>query len=110
MANQYDLPLAGVGFIEIPLDKGQTKRIRITRAHLEEDAGKNLHSGNSSQIDLNRTGTPLLEIVTEPDMNSAAEVKALAMELQRIVRYLGVSDADMQKGHMRFNSVHFFYD
>jgi aspartyl-tRNA(Asn)/glutamyl-tRNA(Gln) amidotransferase subunit B len=100
--SQYDLPLALNGFIEIPLESGQTKRIRIRRAHLEEDAGKNLHSGNFSQVDLNRAGTPLLEIVTEPDMNSAAEVRALAMELQRIVRYLGVSEADMQKGHMRF--------
>ncbi|MHC4757916.1 MAG: Asp-tRNA(Asn)/Glu-tRNA(Gln) amidotransferase subunit GatB [Planctomycetota bacterium] len=101
--SQYDLPLASDGFIEIPVGDGKTKKIRIIRAHLEEDAGKNLHTtGNFSQIDLNRTGTPLLEIVTEPDMNSAAEVRALAVELQRMVRYLGVSEADMQKGHMRF--------
>ncbi len=101
--SQYDLPLATNGFIEIPLEQGKTKRIGIIRAHLEEDAGKNLHSaGDFSQVDLNRAGTPLLEIVTEPDMNSAAEVRTLAMELQRMVRYLGVSDADMQKGHMRF--------
>jgi aspartyl-tRNA(Asn)/glutamyl-tRNA(Gln) amidotransferase subunit B len=101
--SQYDLPLGGPGYIEIPLEDGQTKRIRLVRAHLEEDAGKNLHgSGTFSQVDLNRAGTPLLEIVTEPDMNSPAEVRALAVELQRIVRYLGVSQADMQKGHMRF--------
>lgn len=101
--SQYDLPLGYDGAIEIPLEDGQTKRIRIIRAHLEEDAGKNLHtSANHSQVDLNRTGTPLLEIVTEPDMNAAAEVKALAVELQRIVRFIGVSEADMQKGHMRF--------
>jgi len=101
--SQYDLPLATNGYIEIPLESGRTKRIRIIRAHLEEDAGKNLHTaGNFSQVDLNRTGTPLLEIVTEPDMNSAAEVRALAAELQRMVRFLGVSEADMQKGHMRF--------
>jgi aspartyl-tRNA(Asn)/glutamyl-tRNA(Gln) amidotransferase subunit B len=100
--SQYDLPLANNGFIEIPLGGGTTKKIRILRAHLEEDAGKNLHWGNFSQVDLNRAGTPLLEIVTEPDMNSATEVRALAVELQRIVRYLGVSEADMQKGHMRF--------
>lgn len=101
--SQYDLPLSQNGFIEIALSEGQTKRIGIIRAHLEEDAGKNLHTaGNFSQVDLNRTGTPLLEIVTEPDMSSAAEVRALAVELQRIVRYLGVSEADMQKGHMRF--------
>jgi len=101
--SQYDLPLSENGYIEIPLESGKTKNIRIIRAHLEEDAGKNLHTaGNFSQVDLNRTGTPLLEIVTEPDMNSAAEVRALAVELQRMVRFLGVSEADMQKGHMRF--------
>ncbi|MCJ7691906.1 MAG: Asp-tRNA(Asn)/Glu-tRNA(Gln) amidotransferase subunit GatB, partial [Sedimentisphaerales bacterium] len=101
--SQYDLPFSSDGFIEIPLEGSRTKRIGIIRAHLEEDAGKNLHTaGNFSQVDLNRTGTPLLEIVTEPDMNSPAEVRALAVELQRIVRYLGVSEANMQKGHMRF--------
>jgi aspartyl-tRNA(Asn)/glutamyl-tRNA(Gln) amidotransferase subunit B len=101
--SQYDLPLSSNGYIEILLESGQAKKIRIIRAHLEEDAGKNLHTaGNFSQVDLNRTGTPLLEIVTEPDINSAAEVRSLAVELQRMVRYLGVSEADMQKGHMRF--------
>jgi len=101
--SQYDLPLAVNGHIEIPTQDGSLKTIRIRRAHLEEDAGKNLHTaGNFSQVDLNRAGTPLLEIVTEPDMNSTAEVRMLAEELQRIVRYLGVSEADMQKGHMRF--------
>jgi aspartyl-tRNA(Asn)/glutamyl-tRNA(Gln) amidotransferase subunit B len=101
--SQYDLPLSANGYIEIPLEQGRTKKIRIIRAHLEEDAGKNLHTAsNFSQVDLNRTGTPLLEIVTEPDMAGAAEVRALAVELQRMVRYLGVSEADMQKGHMRF--------
>ncbi len=100
--SQYDLPLSSDGFIEIPLEDGRTRRIGITRAHLEEDAGKNVHGASFSQVDLNRTGTPLLEIVTEPDMSSGAESRALAVELQRIVRYLGVSEADMQKGHMRF--------
>jgi len=101
--SQYDLPFSENGFIEIPLEGGRTKKIGIIRAHLEEDAGKNTHTlGNFSAVDLNRAGTPLLEIVTEPDMNDAAEVRALAVELQRIVRYLGVSEADMQKGHMRF--------
>ncbi len=101
--SQYDLPLSSSGYIEIPLEDGAKKRIGIIRAHLEEDAGKNTHSlGNFSGVDLNRAGAPLLEIVTEPDMNSAAEVRALAVELQRIVRYLGVSEGDMQKGHMRF--------
>lgn len=101
--SQYDLPLGSNGFIEIPLESGRTKKIRIIRAHLEEDAGKNLHTaGNFSQVDLNRAGTPLLEIVTQPDMNSGSEARALAVELQRMVRFLGVSEADMQKGHMRF--------
>ncbi len=101
--SQYDLPLSRAGSIEIPLEEGGTKRIRITRAHLEEDAGKNVHTlGPFSAVDLNRAGTPLLEIVTEPDMNSPGEVRALAQELQRIVRFLGVSEGDMQKGHMRF--------
>ena len=101
--SQYDLPMSENGYIEIPLEGGENKRIRIIRAHLEEDAGKNTHTlGNFSAVDLNRAGTPLLEIVTEPDLSSGAEVRALAVELQKIVRYLGVSHADMQKGHMRF--------
>ncbi len=101
--SQYDLPIGQHGFIEIPTEHGTPKRIRILRAHLEEDAGKNTHTfGTFSAIDLNRAGSPLLEIVTEPDLGSPAEVRAMAQELQRIVRYLGVSEADMQKGHMRF--------
>jgi aspartyl-tRNA(Asn)/glutamyl-tRNA(Gln) amidotransferase subunit B len=101
--SQYDLPLGSNGHIEIPLENGKTKSVRIRRVHLEEDAGKNLHTAAGfSQVDLNRAGTPLLEIVTEPDLNSPEEVRALAVELQRIVRYLGISEADMQKGHMRF--------
>ncbi|MBN1817340.1 MAG: Asp-tRNA(Asn)/Glu-tRNA(Gln) amidotransferase subunit GatB [Sedimentisphaerales bacterium] len=101
--SQYDLPMSRNGFIEIPLSDGTTKRVGIIRAHLEEDAGKNTHTlGDFSAVDLNRAGTPLLEIVTEPDMNSPEEVCALAQELQRIVRFLGVSEGDMQKGHMRF--------
>jgi aspartyl-tRNA(Asn)/glutamyl-tRNA(Gln) amidotransferase subunit B len=112
--SQYDLPLSQNGFIEIPLEDGSVKRVGIIRAHLEEDAGKNSHElGNFSAIDLNRAGAPLLEIVTAPDMNSAAEVRQMAQELQRIVRYLGVSEADMQKGHMRFEpnvNLHIFKD
>lgn len=101
--SQYDLPMSEHGFIEIPLENGETKNIRILRAHLEEDAGKNSHTaGSCSQVDLNRAGTPLLEIVTEPDLSNGAEVRSLAQQLQRIVRYLGVSEADMQKGNMRF--------
>ncbi|MFO7904975.1 MAG: Asp-tRNA(Asn)/Glu-tRNA(Gln) amidotransferase subunit GatB [Planctomycetota bacterium] len=101
--SQYDLPLGSNGYIEIPTHGAEKKKVRIKRVHLEEDAGKNLHdAGNFSKVDLNRAGTPLLEIVTEPDLNAAGEVRALAEELQRIVRYLNVSKGDMQKGHMRF--------
>ena len=101
--SQYDLPLSFDGYVEIGLEAGGTKKIGIVRAHLEEDAGKNLHEGlDHSRVDLNRTGTPLLEIVTQPDLSSAAECRILAMELQRIVQFLGVSEANMQEGHMRF--------
>ncbi|HOQ05120.1 MAG TPA: Asp-tRNA(Asn)/Glu-tRNA(Gln) amidotransferase subunit GatB [Anaerohalosphaeraceae bacterium] len=101
--SQYDLPIGKDGYIEIPEEGGGTKKIRIRRVHLEEDAGKNIHDlGGYTAVDLNRAGAPLLEIVTEPDMNSPAEVRAMAEELRRIVRFLGVSEGDMQKGHMRF--------
>ncbi len=101
--SQYDLPIGKDGYIEIPEEGGGTKKIRIRRVHLEEDAGKNIHDlGGYTAVDLNRAGSPLLEIVTEPDMNSPAEVRAMAEELRRIVRFLGVSEGDMQKGHMRF--------
>jgi len=100
--SQYDLPLATNGFFDITLD-GKSKRIRIKRAHLEEDAGKNIHnSGGSTLVDLNRAGTPLLEIVTEPDLGSADEIYVFCVELQRLVTYLGISEGIMQKGQMRF--------
>jgi aspartyl-tRNA(Asn)/glutamyl-tRNA(Gln) amidotransferase subunit B len=100
--SQYDMPLAEHGYFDIPVD-GRTRRIRIRRAHLEEDAGKNLHEKPGfSQVDLNRAGTPLLEIVTEPDLTSADEAYVFCTELQRLVTYLGVSEAVMQKGQMRF--------
>ena len=100
--SQYDMPLSHDGYLDIPVGEG-AKRIGITRAHLEEDAGKNVHDiPGHSGVDLNRAGTPLLEIVSEPDINSAEEAGIYGRELQRIVRYLGVAEADMQKGHMRF--------
>ncbi|MGB2986745.1 MAG: Asp-tRNA(Asn)/Glu-tRNA(Gln) amidotransferase subunit GatB [Phycisphaerae bacterium] len=100
--SQYDLPLARKGYFEIPTS-GNKKRIRITRAHLEEDAGKNLHDvPGCTLVDLNRAGTPLLEIVTEPDLSSADEAYTFCTELQRLVTYLGVSEGNMQKGQMRF--------
>jgi aspartyl-tRNA(Asn)/glutamyl-tRNA(Gln) amidotransferase subunit B len=100
--SQFDLPLAGRGLFEFPVD-GSTKSVRIRRAHLEEDAGKNLHEfPGATLVDLNRAGTPLLEIVTEPDIASADEACAFCVELQRLVTCLGVSEANMQKGQMRF--------
>ncbi len=101
--SQYDLPMSEHGYLDIPLGDGSMKKIRILRAHLEEDAGKSQHEGlDHSQVDLNRTGTPLLEIVSEPDLGSAEECRIMAMELQKLVQFIGVSHADMQKGHMRF--------
>ncbi len=101
--SQYDLPVASKGGFSIPTVDGTSRRIGIIRAHLEEDAGKNLHEGlNHTRVDLNRAGTPLLEIVTEPDIANADEAYTFCVELQRLVRFLGISDADMQKGQMRF--------
>jgi aspartyl-tRNA(Asn)/glutamyl-tRNA(Gln) amidotransferase subunit B len=100
--SQYDLPLAQHGALEIMVGD-QPKKIRIRRIHLEEDAGKLLHEGNIgfSQVDLNRAGTPLMEIVTEPDITSPEEARLFGTELRSIVRTLGVSEANMQQGHMR---------
>ncbi len=100
--SQYDLPLAQRGYFEIPVGS-DSRRIRIRRAHLEEDAGKNIHDvPGCTLVDLNRAGTPLLEIVTEPDLSTAEEAFTFCTELQRLVTYLGVSEAGMQKGQMRF--------
>jgi len=101
--SQYDLPLSSEGWLEIPTTGGGTKVVRLIRAHLEEDAGKNLHEGlDHTRVDLNRAGTPLLEIVTRPDLSDADEAATFCIELQRLVQYLGISEASMQKGHMRF--------
>jgi aspartyl-tRNA(Asn)/glutamyl-tRNA(Gln) amidotransferase subunit B len=101
--SQMDLPIVGKGFIDIELDDGITKRINITRAHLEEDAGKSLHEDFSGMtgIDLNRAGTPLLEIVSEPDMRSAKEAVAYAKAIHSLIRYLDISDGNMAEGSMR---------
>ena len=105
--SQFDLPLSEHGFLAISSDEGEfeDKQIRILRAHLEEDAGKSMHDEAAgiadSRIDLNRTGTPLLEIVSEPDISSAAEAKAYLQELRLILVYLGVSDCNMQEGSLR---------
>ncbi len=106
--SQYDLPLCYGGQFELPGDDGTVTKIRIRRAHLEEDAGKLLHDAPGgfpidwSIVDLNRAGTPLLEIVTEPDLSTPKQVAQFGQELQKLVQFLGVSAAQMQMGHMRF--------
>ena len=101
--SQYELPIVEHGELFISDDDGNDKRIGITRAHLEEDAGKSIHEGldRSSGIDLNRAGTPLLEIVSEPDLRSAKEAVAYMRKIHTIVRYLGISDGNMQEGSFR---------
>jgi aspartyl-tRNA(Asn)/glutamyl-tRNA(Gln) amidotransferase subunit B len=101
--SQYELPIVAAGAIDIVLEDGSTKRIGITRAHLEEDAGKSLHEGlpGVSGIDLNRAGTPLVEIVSEPDMRSAKEAVAYMKKVHTLVRYLEICDGNMQEGSFR---------
>ena len=99
--SQFEIPIVENGELYINLKDGAQKRIGITRAHLEEDAGKNIHHGNESLVDLNRAGTPLLEIVSEPDIRSAEEAVLYLKKLHSIVRYLDISDANMQEGSFR---------
>ncbi|WGO99353.1 Asp-tRNA(Asn)/Glu-tRNA(Gln) amidotransferase subunit GatB [Saccharophagus degradans] len=102
---QLEQPIVGAGYIDIELDDGSTKRIRIHHAHLEEDAGKSLHEDfhDMTGIDLNRAGTPLIEVVTEPDISNKAEAVAFARKLHAIVTSLGIGDGDMSQGSMRFD-------
>ncbi len=101
--SQFELPVVGVGTLTIELDNGETKVIGVTRAHLEEDAGKSLHEDfhGMTGIDLNRAGTPLLEIVSDPDMRSAREAVAYMKKMHSLVRYLQISDGNMQEGSFR---------
>ena len=101
--SQYELPIVAQGALDIVLEDGQVKRIGITRAHLEEDAGKSLHEDlpGVSGIDLNRAGTPLVEIVSEPDMRSAKEAVAYLKKMHTLVRYLEICDGNMQEGSFR---------
>jgi len=101
--SQYELPLATNGSILIDTPEGP-KEIRIRRVHLEEDTGKLFHVDNYSLVDFNRSGVPLLEIVSEPDMRSVEDVKAYATKLRTILRYLGVNNGDMEKGVIRFEA------
>lgn len=101
--SQFDEPLSKNGFIEIE-DEGKSVKIRIARLHLEDDAGKLTHVKNGSLVDFNRAGTPLMEIVSEPDMHTPEQAGIYAKEIQKILRYVGSSEADMEKGMMRFDA------
>ena len=103
--SQYDQPLAEHGYLEITTD-GQKKRIGVTRVHMEDDAGKSIHDGfrdsdRYTYVDLNRSGTPLIEIVSEPDIRSSEEAHAYLTELKLVMQYVGVSECDMEKGQLR---------
>ena len=100
--SQFDRPICENGWLDIEVE-GQTRRIRITRIHMEEDAGKLVHEedGDSSFVDLNRAGVPLLEIVSEPDLRTPEEAKAYMEKMHSVVTYLGISEGDMEKGHFR---------
>src|ERR1700731_4289962 len=101
--SQYELPIVAHGSLKVLLEDGAVKTIGITRAHLEEDAGKSLHEGlaHATGIDLNRAGTPLLEIVSEPDLRSAREAVAYMKKIHTLVRYLEICDGNMQEGSFR---------
>jgi len=101
--SQYELPIVAAGSLVIRLDDGTEKRIGVTRAHLEEDAGKSIHDkfDNETAIDLNRAGTPLLEIVSEPELSSAKEASLYMQKMHQLVRYLKISDGNMQEGSFR---------
>ena len=101
--SQFEIPIVGEGSIEITLESGDNKTVGITRAHLEEDAGKSIHDlyDDYTAIDLNRAGTPLLEIVSEPDMRSAKEAVAYAKKIHALVQYIEICDGNMQEGSFR---------
>ena len=101
--SQYDEPVSKNGYVDIDVD-GEKKRIGITRLHLEEDAGKLTHTASGTLCDFNRCGTPLMEVVSEPDIRSAKEASLYAQELQKILRYVGAAECDMEKGGMRFDA------
>jgi aspartyl-tRNA(Asn)/glutamyl-tRNA(Gln) amidotransferase subunit B len=103
--SQYDQPLCSGGYIELPARaSSEPKRIRLVRIHLEEDAGKNIHAESASLVDFNRSGVPLMEIVSEPDMRSPLEARAYLTELKLLLTYLGVSDCNMQEGSLRVDA------
>jgi len=99
--SQYETPVCKGGYIELPQDGGEPRRIRLVRIHLEEDAGKNIHAENASLVDFNRSGVPLVEIVSEPDIRSAAEAALYLQALRTILKYVGASDGKMEEGSFR---------
>ena len=101
---QYDLAIGQGGFLELPLEDGSTRVIGIEKMHIEEDAGKTIHKPGRRLVDFNRCGVPLVEMVTKPDLRSAEEAAAFIRALRSLVRWIGVSDADMEKGKMRFDA------
>jgi len=101
--SQMYYPIIGAGFVEAPLEDGTMLKVRIHHAHIEEDAGKLTHQGSFSLVDLNRAGTPLIEIVSEPDIHSAEGAKAYVTELHRLMTYAGVTNGDLYHGNMRFD-------
>lgn len=101
--SQMYQPLIGPGYVDAPLDDGASVRVRVHHAHMEEDAGKLTHSIGHSLVDLNRAGTPLIEIVSEPDIHSSQEARAYATELHRLMTYAGVTHGDLYHGNMRFD-------
>ncbi len=101
--SQMYQPIIQAGYVDAPLENGETVRVRIHHAHMEEDAGKLTHHDGYSLVDLNRAGTPLIEIVSEPDIHSAAEAKAYAAELHKLMVYAGVTHGDLYHGNMRFD-------
>jgi aspartyl-tRNA(Asn)/glutamyl-tRNA(Gln) amidotransferase subunit B len=102
--SQFDEPVSEKGVVEIETEEGEVKKIGITRVHLENDAGKLTHGSGGSLVDFNRAGSPLMEIVSEPDMRSSKEARVFAKMVQAILRTLGTSEADMEKGMMRFDA------
>lgn len=100
--SQYDQPIGFDGFLEVEGEGNELRKIHIRRVHMEEDTGKSLHQGDDTLLDFNKSGIPLIEVVTEPDFQSIAEVLHYSKRLRQIVRYLEISQADMEKGQMRF--------
>jgi aspartyl-tRNA(Asn)/glutamyl-tRNA(Gln) amidotransferase subunit B len=99
--SQYDQPLARGGFFDLPMTEGYTRRVAIQKLHIEEDAGKTVNENGQRLIDFNRCGVPLVEMITSPDLRSAEEAAQYVIRLRQLLRWLGISEADMEKGHLR---------